>query len=153
MPTLAEDKTEIELLLTRYARACDDRDFDTVAACFTPDAQAEYSGVRLEPGVANIKAHLAPLASLPLTQHIVGSVSVDIDGDQARCESYTVAHIVRSAGDGHEVVHRGLAYSDQLVRTPAGWRIRERVHRVLWSTTEPTVWPVPQFTAHGGQSR
>jgi len=146
MPSLADDKAEIELLLTRYARACDNRDFDAVAECFTPDAQAEYSGVRLPPGVANIKAHVAQLAALTLTQHIVGSVSVEIDGDHARCESYALAHLVRATGDGHEVVHRGLSYSDQLVRTPKGWRIRERIHRVLWSTSEPTVWPVPAFT-------
>ena len=146
MPTLADDKAEIELLLTRYARACDDREFDKVGDCFIADAQAEYSGVRLPRGVEHIVAHMQPLASLPLTQHIVGSVSVTVDGDRAECESYTVAHIVRAVDDGHEVVHRGLAYRDELVRTPEGWRIAERVHRVLWSTTEPTVWPVPRFT-------
>jgi 3-phenylpropionate/cinnamic acid dioxygenase small subunit len=143
----AEDRAQIAELLVRYAHCCDDRDFDGAGECFTADAQAEYSGVRLPRGVAHIVAHLQPLANLPLTQHIVGSVSVRPDGDGATSRSYVVAHLVRSIGDGHEVVHRGLRYDDRLVRTADGWRIADRLHRVLWSTTEPTVWPVPRFTA------
>ncbi|MFC0527707.1 nuclear transport factor 2 family protein [Phytohabitans kaempferiae] len=147
MPSYAEDRAAIEQILTTYARACDRREFETVGECFTADAQAEYSGVRLARGAEHIVAHMAPLANLPVTQHVVGSVSVEVDGDTATVASYTVVHMVRTAGEGHEVVHRGLTYDDRFVRTPQGWRIADRVHRVLWSTTDPTVWPVPRFTA------
>jgi hypothetical protein len=90
---------------------------------------------------------MAPLAALPVTQHVVGSITTDLDGDEATTQSYTVVHFVRPAPGGHEVVHRGLRYDDRLVRTPAGWRIKERMHQVLWSTTEPTEWPVPKYVA------
>jgi 3-phenylpropionate/cinnamic acid dioxygenase small subunit len=143
----AEDRARIVELLVRYAFCCDDRDFEGAGGCFTADAQAEYSGVRLPRGVAHIVAHLRPLANLPATQHIVGSVGVRLAGHRATSRSYVVAHLVRATGDGHEVVHRGLRYDDELVRTDDGWRIADRLHRVLWSTTEPTVWPVPGFTA------
>jgi hypothetical protein len=136
----------IAALLHRYALACDERDFDTLRACFTPDASAEYSGVPLAPGVNHIVEHLRALNRVPLTQHVVGTVSVEVAGERARATSYATAHIVRPAGDGHEVVHRGLRYDDGLVLTSEGWRIHQRVHRVLWSTSEPTVWPVPPFT-------
>jgi 3-phenylpropionate/cinnamic acid dioxygenase small subunit len=132
-------------LLHRYALACDERDFDALRACFTPDATAEYSGVRLEAGVDHIVEHLQGLRGVPLTQHVVGTVVVDVTGSRARATSYTTVHLLRAAGEGHEVVHRGVRYDDELVRTDAGWRIRERVHRVLWSTAQPTVWPVPPF--------
>lgn len=147
MPTIADDRAAIEELLVRYARGCDERDFAAAGRCFTDDAQAEYSGVRLPPGVAHIVAHLSGLAALPATQHVIGSISVEVTGDEARVASYAVAHLVRAVDGGHEVVHRGLAYDDRLVRTPQGWRIAWRRHRVLWSTAEPTRWPVPAFRA------
>lgn len=147
MTSYAEDRAAIAELLSRYAQGCDRRDLDAVGGCFTEDAQAEYSGKRLPRGVAHIVAHMAPLAQLPASQHLVGSVSVEIDGDAATASSYTTAHLVRAVDDGHVVIHRGLHYADKLVRTPAGWRISERIHRVLWSTSQPTVWPVPRLTA------
>ena len=141
-----DDRTAVLALLHRYALACDERDVDALRACFTPDARAEYSGVRLAAGVDHIVEHLRGLTRVPLTQHVVGTAVVDVAGDRARATSYITAHLVRRAGDGHEVVHRGLRYDDELVRTESGWRIRERVHRVLWSTAQPTVWPVPPFS-------
>jgi ketosteroid isomerase-like protein len=139
----AEDRTAIADLLARYAVGCDRRDFAAVAACFTPDARAEYSGVRLERGVSHIVAHLEQLAGFAATQHVIGTHTLDVTGDGATSTSYAVAHLVRAVDDGHELVHRGVSYDDRLVRTPHGWRIAERVHRVLWSSREPTTWPVP----------
>ena len=134
-------------MIGRYAQICDSRSYEGLRACFTPGARAAYSGEPLEPGVEHIIAHMAPLADLPVTQHVVGSIAVDLDGDRATAQSYTVVHFVRRAPGGHEVVHRGLRYDDRFVRTPDGWRIDERVHQVLWSTTEPTEWPVPKYVA------
>jgi SnoaL-like protein len=152
LPELPEgdDRVAVVALLHRYAVACDERDFDTLRGCFTPDARAEYSGVRLTAGVDHIIEHLRGLEGVPLTQHVVGTVTVEVTGDAARATSYATAHIVRPVGGGHEVVHRGLRYDDELVRTGGGWRIRDRVHRALWSTAQPTAWPVPPFSADPG---
>jgi hypothetical protein len=147
MPTPGDDRAEIADLISRYAQICDSGSYEALRDCFTPDARAEYSGVALERGVEHIIAHMAPLADLPVTQHVVGSIATDLDGDRATTQSYTVVHFVRTAPGGHEVVHRGLRYDDDLVRTPAGWRIHDRRHQVLWSTTEPTEWPVPKYVA------
>ncbi|HMC68666.1 MAG TPA: nuclear transport factor 2 family protein, partial [Mycobacteriales bacterium] len=138
------DRDEIAELLARYAIATDRRDFDALRATFTPDGVATYGGVRCE-GADAIVEHCRPVADFPVTQHIVGSVSITVDGDTASATSYTTVHVVRPVGTGHEVVHRGLSYDDRLVRTPSGWKFAERFHQVLWSTTEATVWPVPPF--------
>jgi hypothetical protein len=154
--TERDDHAEISDLLARYAHLCDLRDVEGVGACFTEDGQATYSGRRLAPGRAAIVDHLRPLTdtvSTVVTQHIVGTVWIRLDGDNAdiaTARSYTTVHIVRPAGGGtHEVVHRGLSYDDTLVRTAEGWRFAERFHQVLWSTTDPTRWPVPAYTAPG----
>jgi hypothetical protein len=146
LTTPGDDRTELADLIGRYAQICDSGSYEGLRRCFTEDARATYSGVPLEPGVENIIAHMAPLADLPVTQHVVGSIAIDLEGDRATAQSYTVVHFVRPASDGHEVVHRGLRYDDVFVRTTAGWRIEERMHQVLWSTTEPTEWPVPPYT-------
>lgn len=143
----AEDRAAIEELLARYVRGCDERDWPAVESCFTADARAEYSGVRLPPGVDHIVAHLAPLARLAASQHVIGSVSIRVAGDTATAGWYAVAHLVRAVAGGHEVVHRGLSYRDCLKRTGDGWRIRDRVHAVVWSTRTPTTWPVRRFSA------
>ena len=147
MSTSGDDRAEIADLLGRYAQICDSGTYEGLRECFTEDARAEYSGVALAPGVEHIVAHMAPLADLPVTQHVVGSIAIDLDGDRATAQSYTVVHFVRPSAGGHEVVHRGLRYDDVFVHTPAGWRIQERIHRVLWSTAEPTEWPVPPYSA------
>ena len=144
--TEADDRSEIADLLARYAIACDRREFDSLRTMFTPDAQATYSGVRLEPGIDNIVAHMQPMKNFPVTQHIVGSMTIAVDGDTATATSYTTVHVVRPLeGGGHDLVHRGLSYDDRLVRTAEGWRFAERFHQVLWSTNQPTEWPVPTF--------
>jgi len=48
---MSDDGFAIVAVIARYARALDDRDFEAVAACFTPDARATYSGVELPPGL------------------------------------------------------------------------------------------------------
>jgi uncharacterized protein (TIGR02246 family) len=142
--TATDDRAEITELLARYAIACDRREFEQVGECFTEDGQATFAGTRLEPGRAAIVAHLAPLADVAMTQHVVGTTSITLDGDRATATSYTTVTFVRPAPDGgHEAVHRGLSYDDQLVRTADGWKFAERFHQALWSTSEPTVWPVP----------
>ena len=139
----APDRTAIVEVLSRYAFALDLRNFESLAECFTADARAEYSGVVLEPGLDHIIEHVRGLARLPATQHIIGSVSIHVEGFEASAVSHAVAHLVRPTGDGHEVIHRGLTYHDEFTKTKAGWRIHHRVHQVHWMTVEPTVWPVP----------
>jgi hypothetical protein len=142
--TASDDRAEITELLARYAIACDRRQFEAVGECFTEDGQATFAGIRLAPGQAAIVEFLRPLVDVLVTQHIVGTPSITLDGDRATVVSYTTVNFVRAVdGGGHEVVHRGLSYDDDVVRTADGWRFRERFHRALWSTVEPTVWPVP----------
>ena len=151
-----DDDAEINALLARYAHLCDLRDVEGVAACFTADGRASFAGERLAPGRAAIAAYLQPLTdrvSTLVTQHVVGSVWILLSGDggSATARSYTTVHVVRPAAGGtQEVVHRGLSYDDTIVRTAEGWLFAERVHQVLWSTTEPTQWPVPPYVAPTG---
>jgi hypothetical protein len=124
----------IHRLIVAYADGVDDRDFAGVAACFTPDARASYSGRELAPGVDAIVAHVRGLERFVATTHQVSNVTVDVaaDGRSARARSTAVAWLV-APGDPPPLLVRGLRYHDDLRRDDGfGWRITRRVHTVRW---------------------
>jgi ketosteroid isomerase-like protein len=124
----------IQRLIVAYADAVDDRDFAVVAACFTDDASASYSGRELAPGVDAIVAHVRGLERFVATTHQISNVTVDVaaDGRAARARSTAVAWLV-APGDPPPLLVRGLRYHDELRRDDGvGWRITRRVHTVRW---------------------
>ena len=83
MPDLQtlSDHHDIRELIVAYSSAIDTRDFDAV---FTPDAAIDY---RAMGGVAGreVKAWLRTvLPQFPQYQHMVGNLSIRLDGDTAR---------------------------------------------------------------------
>lgn len=133
----ASDRSELVDLLARYGRALDDRDFDAVAECFTPDAQVTYSGTRLAPGRAAIVEYLQGLRSLIASTHVMGLPVIDLDGDLARMETTGLAYLVAPTDDGPVVRTRGLRYRDLAVKHGGRWMIVERVHRCDWMYETP----------------
>jgi uncharacterized protein (TIGR02246 family) len=129
----AEARAEITDVLARYARGLDRRDFGEVAACFTADATAEYSGVRLAPGVDAIVAHVRQIEHLDATTHLFGLPVIEVDGDEARSEIAATATLVV---DGRARV-RGLRYRHRFVRRDGRWRIAELVHSLHWAFDVP----------------
>ena len=68
------------------------------------------------------------LPFFPASQHLIANSRVWLDGDSARAR--TMCHnpmVVPLPDDSTQVAFYGLWYVDRLVRTPQGWRIRERV--------------------------
>lgn len=118
----------ITMRIARYAKALDDRDFPTLAACFAPDAQATYSGVVLPPGRDAIVAHLQGLRNLPASTHIMNQPVIDLRGDRAHVETAGLAFLAT----GTTVRTRGLRYTDEFVLAGGEWLIAERVHRCDW---------------------
>lgn len=131
-PVSAEAYTAIALRIARYAKALDDRDFDTLGACFTADAQATYSGVVLPAGRDAIIAHLEGLRNLPATTHIMSQPVVDLDGDRAHVETAGLAYLVTGTGPAATVRTRGLRYTDEFVLEDGTWLIAQRLHRCDW---------------------
>jgi SnoaL-like domain len=110
-PDEAAARAEITDVLARYARGLDRRDFAEIAGCFTAGATAEYSGIRLEPGVDAIVAHVRGVAQLDATTHLFGLPVIDVEGDEARAEIAATAMLVV---DGRVRV-RGLRYQHRFV--------------------------------------
>jgi len=130
------DRQDIDDLLTAYARAVDDRDWDALDSVFAPDATLDY---RSAGGICGVFPEVRQWLSevLPLftwTQHLVANrtVAVDPEGHTARAHSdfHNPNEMVVDGQPWLFVV--GGRYHDRLERLPDGWRITLRVEETLW---------------------
>ena len=129
------DRLAINDLLVRYAWAIDTKDWDALDGVFTPDAHIDYTATGgIAGSLAEIKPWLAEsLAAFPATQHLLANSQVTITGATAtaRTAVYNPMGAATREGPLHFFVMGGI-YADRLVRTPAGWRIAERVEHFVW---------------------
>jgi len=130
------DRQAIHDLVTLYACAVDRRDFATVAACFTPDAETDYTYFAGPIGEVLEKIR-AGVNGFAMTMHVLGNHLAEVRGDEATSETYAVCYHRRpGVPDGAQLVV-AMRYLDDLVRTAAGWRIRRRRATVEWQQSEP----------------
>jgi 3-phenylpropionate/cinnamic acid dioxygenase small subunit len=143
----ARDRIEIAEVLARYANALDDRDWSRLASCFTPDATADYGGAGACSGFTAIETLCRrALEPLDASQHLVGSIEVEVAGDEARARCALQAQHTRRGCEGGDHFTIGGSYRDCLVRTKDGWRIRHRELRVGWQDGNPRVMRAPRDT-------
>jgi len=132
-----EDKIEIGELLARYARGVDSQDWDLWRSVFIPDAYIDYSSAGAAAGPRDeVAAWLAQsMSSIPMTQHVITNVEVDLDGDRAsvRALFYNPMQL-----PGMEALSFcGGRYHHDLVRTPEGWKSERLVEENLWFVNPP----------------
>lgn len=119
------DREEIRDLVVRYAHAVDRRAWADVAACFLPDATADYGW--FAGGIADVLAKIrAGLDGFDAAVHFVGNHLAEVRGDDATAETYALCVHRGAAGGVVREVTVALRYLDRLVRTPDGWRIARR---------------------------
>ncbi|WAS90317.1 nuclear transport factor 2 family protein [Nannocystis punicea] len=137
------DRAEITQLTYCYAEATDAigrGDFatgkQTYKECFTPNAdiKAYFPGEDPNgpPGVSAIgpEAYAVAVkgvfesAGYVSTQHLIGNVRIDLDGNHGTMTSYLSATHVLDPDGTIEVAHG--TYFDTVVRTPQGWKIATR---------------------------
>lgn len=139
MPAM-DAEMAIRDLIHRYAAAADARDAAAMARCFQPDAVLLTADGSAR-GRAEIERRFAAFLSGELmgaegsSTHLVGNVMVEVSGESATAWSQAVV-VLAPAGPGHVHV-RGIGYDDECVRTPDGWRFRQRQHRLLWQAQCP----------------
>jgi hypothetical protein len=132
------DRLEIQDLLATYSHAIDSRDWDALDDVFTEDALIDYTAMGGPAGNrAETKKFLTDIMpSFPGFQHMVATSKVIIDGDAATGRTICHNPMIISTPDGNRAVYCALWYNDRYVRTPAGWRIQERVEEKLYLPPE-----------------
>jgi 3-phenylpropionate/cinnamic acid dioxygenase small subunit len=130
-PTQADDRYDIEQCLYRYAWMVDQRKWEQMDSVFAPDGTIDYTSTGGKQGAYRpILGWLErALAGWPINLHMISNISIEFPTpDSARSRCYFFAPMGHARPDGtQEVISNAGYYADTLVRTSAGWRIRERL--------------------------
>lgn len=127
----AEDQLEIIRLLNTYGPAVDSGSAVAAAALWTQDGIYDAGGVtRFTPealvAMYNDAGHQALIHEG--SSHLTATPRIEVRGDEAEAVAYSF--VVRRRGEEWFLMRAAINHW-QLVRTSAGWRIKERFNRVL----------------------
>ncbi|MFC1227806.1 nuclear transport factor 2 family protein [Streptomyces sp. Sce081] len=139
------DRLAVDEVVTEYAVAVDDGDWETYRGLFTSDGRADYrSAGGIEGDAKAVAAWLAEsLRVFPVRQHLIVNRRVRFGvweqdtGDTARVRADYVNPMGAAAGGGDgsaaapDVV-RGGRYAFGMLRTDEGWRLNEVMVREMW---------------------
>ncbi|MDZ7886389.1 MAG: nuclear transport factor 2 family protein [Mycobacterium sp.] len=118
------DALEIEALLSRYCRAVDSKDWVSYRALFTDDARVDYAAAGLVVGTVDDAVDFLGRRqqSISVGTHYVTNIE-----SSRHEETFSVIamwfNVVALPGST-EISYFAGRWHDDLVRTPAGWRIR-----------------------------
>ena len=131
------DKLEIHELLYRYARAVDTGDRDLLRGVFVADAVLDYSDVGGPDAGRDEVVHwlVTSLSLLPMAQHLITNIEVDLDGDRATVRA--LFHNPMQLPGVEGISACGGRYHHEVVRTPDGWRSVRLREENLWFTNPP----------------
>ncbi len=124
MSEYQNDCREIEAVIIRYASALDKKQYERLSEVFTPDGTANYIGLAECKGLDSvIKLVSGVLDQCGSTQHLLGNIQIEVQGDRATAICYLQAIHVGLGDYSDQVFTVWGEYKDQLVKTAAGWRI------------------------------
>jgi hypothetical protein len=147
-----EDQVALYQLMSAYGPLVDSGDAEATAALWVEDGIYDWGGgpkpapgAPMKEGAAGAAYSQAAIADMvrgPYHQeiihggsgHVIGLPHIVLDGDTAVATSYS--RLYRRDGENFRVWRVG-ANRWEFVRTPQGWRVKNRVNRVLNGDEEP----------------
>ncbi len=121
------DRVEIEQLMARYARALDAHDADQIRALYAPTFIADYepvSGIPARPVSSAAFARMVAAGLAPLqTQHLIGSPSITVRGDEASGSFYALVHHWKPGPASDDAYVQWGGYDVEFRRLDGEWRI------------------------------
>ena len=118
---------EIYRNLVRFAQAMDNRDWQQFNHLTTDNIAADL-GVGLKSGrdtmVGTIRRYLDGCG---VTQHLLGNVLIDIDGEQASSQAYVCDMHLGKEGNENLTFHTLGLYKDQWQKINGQWLMTQRI--------------------------
>lgn len=122
-----QDEREILRRLGRFARVLETKDFSALGDIFAHDLVFDYGQGGDQHGMAALEAWMhRSLDVCGGTQHLLGNITVDVEGDRAVSRAYVQARHQRVNELGGPIFDANGEYFDQWERRPEGWRIVRR---------------------------
>lgn len=127
MQQTLRDERDIRHGLARFARVLDHKQWDALGDVFAEDLSFDYGHGGEQHGLTALREHMRLFLDLcGGSQHLLGSIRIEVDGDRAVSHSYVQARhqgLGELAGDFFD---SNGEYADRWERRPQGWRIVRR---------------------------
>ena len=122
------DERDVQRTLTLFARAMDDHDWTAMAEILADDAEGDFGTGRLHGSAAIIELIRWFLDCCGPTQHLLGNVVIDVDGDTAFSRAYIRDVHLHSDADPSVRFYTLGDYKDTWRRRADGtWCLTERI--------------------------
>jgi SnoaL-like domain len=122
-------ESEIQRQLIKLARGMDEKDWETIESILTPDIYANFGTGDIHGNSAVIGIMKLYLENCGTTQHLLGNILIEIDGDTATSESY-VSDVHLGKDTSLDIGFRTLGnYSDTWVKIGGKWRMSKRIKK------------------------
>ncbi len=149
VPSMEEvaDRMAITEVLAQHSRGVDRADGEILRSAYWPDASVAYGGFH---GEASEFCAMLPQAirAFARTQHVLGNISIDLRGSDARVETYVTAWHYTAAENGpdREMTYLGR-YLDRMEKRGNVWKIHHRQVVMDWNRNNPAtaIWQGPSF--------
>ena len=125
----AGDHEELRALIQRYARAADERDIETLALLFHPDA--EVTGARGAQRISEWLDTMRAPRTFPTSMHMLGEPLIELEpgADVAVLDTYAVVYQLGDDGAGLTL---GMRYLDEVARRDDRWVFVRRRSVMVW---------------------
>ncbi len=137
------DRAEISDVVHRYATGLDRRDWELFRSIFTDEIEMDFRSVGIPPGTFKadqwVEDAKTLFAGFGATQHVSSNHVHDVRGAGATCVSYMKAEHFVADVEGEDRWTIGGYYTNELVRTPDGWKIHKLTLTVTWSRGNPEI--------------
>lgn len=149
------DTQAIRDLVLRYCRAIDRRDLDQLEQLYHNDAIDDHGAFSAGPVQKFLDLLPTILDGMINVSHQILNHYIEIDGDYAEGEVYTIAYHLTRDENGKEIeVIVGGRYLDLYEKRDGVWKFKYRKIVSDWNQIQPSLsnWDAPMFTgtARGG---
>lgn len=136
------DEREIARGLGCFARILDQKEWSGLSDIFAHDLSFDY-GQGEEAGITTLEQRLRLYLDIcGPTQHLLGSIVIDVAGDDAVSRTYVQARHQRSDDPVGQIFDSTGEYVDRWQRRTEGWRIVRRDALWFLHTGDPAVLAV-----------
>ncbi|MCP3735878.1 nuclear transport factor 2 family protein [Sphingomonas sp. RP10(2022)] len=117
--------------LSIFARTLDTKSWHRLSEVFAADIVFDYGDGQDRAGIVALEAHMRRFLDMcGPTQHLIGSLLIDVDGDTAVSRAYVQARHQRRDDPAGAIFDSTGEYVDRWRRHGEGWRIVRR--DALW---------------------
>ncbi len=137
---MENEREAIRNQLARFARILDSRAWDSVGEVFADDVRFHYGDGREQSGIGSMREQFrAFLDGCGPSQHLLGSIAIEPDGDGWLSRTYVQARHQGRGDRADRVFDTHGDYVDRWRRIDGAWKIVRR--DVAWSmhVGDPTV--------------